>query len=163
MEKTEMNKNKICSFYVSKWHLVTMVLPYINKNLNEGIEIKTFLEEDFSEYIKKVLDRLNIKEEGKENILKINWNKSVKNDELEDKIINLTEKTLIIVNGSNNYIENINNMISCDSKNIKILNFYNVAENKDIEKIVKKHTKVLNTSGEKNVEEVFGVLRKCNK
>ena len=29
----ESNFIKLCSFYVSDWHLVTMLLPYINKKI----------------------------------------------------------------------------------------------------------------------------------
>ena len=29
MEVQENNFTKLCSFYVSDWHLVTMLLPYI--------------------------------------------------------------------------------------------------------------------------------------
>ena len=31
MEKLENSPERICGFYVSDWHLVTMILPYINK------------------------------------------------------------------------------------------------------------------------------------
>ena len=30
---------KICSFYVSDWHLVTMLLPYINRQIDEKAKI----------------------------------------------------------------------------------------------------------------------------
>ena len=29
------NVKKLCSFYVSDWHLVAMLLPYINQKINE--------------------------------------------------------------------------------------------------------------------------------
>ena len=35
MELVKPTIEKICSFYVSDWHLVTMLLPYINKEINE--------------------------------------------------------------------------------------------------------------------------------
>ena len=35
---------KFCSFYVSDWHMVTMLLPYINKKMNEQTKIVTILE-----------------------------------------------------------------------------------------------------------------------
>ena len=50
MENLKNRAEKICSFYVSEWHLVTMLLPYINKELNEKANIITVLEKDI-EYI----------------------------------------------------------------------------------------------------------------
>ena len=35
MELLQPTIEKICSFYVSDWHLVTMLLPYVNKEINE--------------------------------------------------------------------------------------------------------------------------------
>ena len=39
MEILNNNIEKLCSFYVSDWHLVTMLLPYINKEINENANI----------------------------------------------------------------------------------------------------------------------------
>ena len=34
MDVQDNNLTKLCSFYVSDWHLVTMLLPYINQKIN---------------------------------------------------------------------------------------------------------------------------------
>ena len=52
---------------ISDWHLVTMLLPYINKKINEEIEIATILENDLDEKITKLVERLNLN--NKEKIL----------------------------------------------------------------------------------------------
>ena len=44
MDVQDNNLTKLCSFYVSDWHLVTMLLPYINKKINEQAQIATILE-----------------------------------------------------------------------------------------------------------------------
>ena len=41
MEKVNRKTTKLCSFYVSDWHLVTMILPYLNEQINK--EISFFL------------------------------------------------------------------------------------------------------------------------
>lgn len=158
MEGKENNIIKLCSFYISDWHLVTMLLPYINKKINEEIEIATILEKDLDENISKLVEKLNLK--NKEKILNLNWNKF----EEKGKIIynqNNKEKILII-NGSKEFIENKNKRIekyfqthklNCT---IKIVNCYEVTEfNGNIGEILDKHDMVLNTSGEKEIEEVF--------
>ena len=46
MNIQKKNIMKLCSFYVSDWHLVTMLLPYINKKVNEKEKVITVLEND---------------------------------------------------------------------------------------------------------------------
>ena len=44
MEKVSRKTTKLCSFYVSDWHLVTMLLPYLNEEINKENKIVTLLE-----------------------------------------------------------------------------------------------------------------------
>ena len=46
MEKSNSIK-KVCGFYVSSVHLVTMLLPYLSKQIKEQIEVIPFLEISF--------------------------------------------------------------------------------------------------------------------
>ena len=103
------NITKLCSFYVSDWHLVTMLLPYINKKINEEVEIATVLEKDIQNNVKTLVEKLNLKNERK--ILEINWKNKSKSIEsiIEDKI---GKEILIIVNGSKDFIKNYNDEIS---------------------------------------------------
>ena len=54
MDVQDNNLTKLCSFYVSDWHLVTMLLPYINKKINEQAQIATILENNVEENVKKI-------------------------------------------------------------------------------------------------------------
>ena len=58
MEILNNNIEKLCSFYVSDWHLVTMLLPYINKEINENANIITILENNIEENIKTLIKKL---------------------------------------------------------------------------------------------------------
>lgn len=156
---------RFCSFYVSDWHMVTMLLPYVNKEINEQAKIVTFLEKDIEKNIQTLVKKLNLK--NKEKILNLDWtsinankytNVSKKIDKCKDKDI------LIIVNGSKEYIDkanhNIEQYIQKNEKQleetIKIVNCYEVIEfNGNIEEILNQHDKILNTSGEKEITEVF--------
>ena len=60
---------KLCSFYVSDWHLVTMLLPYINKQINEETKIATIIENDIKNNVEVLVKKLNLK--NQEKILKI--------------------------------------------------------------------------------------------
>lgn len=163
------NKNnimKLCSFYVSDWHLITMLLPYISKKINEETKIATILENDIQNNVEILLEKLSLKNEEK--ILGINWNniKEIK----YSKITKMLEKELegellIIVNGSKDYIEKANvilhkyiqnNLEKIQKLKIKIVNCYEIVEfNGSIVEILDNHDKILNTSGEKEKNEVF--------
>ena len=54
MKKENKKIEKLCSFYVSNWHLVTMLLPYINKKIEKNTKIITILENNIEENIKKL-------------------------------------------------------------------------------------------------------------
>lgn len=166
MEKIKNNPEKLCSFYVSELHLATMILPYINKKINEKAKIITFLENNIEENIKMLISKLNLKNEKK--ILNLNWkqNQNINEENISEKLKDLKEgQNIILINGKKEYIENMNKKIEeimkkisneIKNKKIKIINCYEVIEfNGDIKEILDMHDKVLNTSGEKNIEEVF--------
>ena len=51
MEKVSRKTTKLCSFYVSDWHLVTMLLPYLNEEINKENKIVTLLETNIKEML----------------------------------------------------------------------------------------------------------------
>lgn len=167
MEILKNNIEKLCSFYVSDWHLVTMLLPYINKQINEKANIITILENDIEENIKTLTKKLNLKNEKE--ILELNWKKSngIKYSVLQEKMKDIKEDILniVFINGSKSYIgitnKNIEKFLK-DNKNkykevkIKIINCYEVGEfNINMQEILSMHDKILNTSGEKEIRDVF--------
>lgn len=155
------NKVKtVCSFYASEWHLVTMLLPNIDKEINKGIRITTILENDVEENMEILLKKLNLK--NTERILGIGWNKR----ELVniEKLINDNE--WIIISGTVEYINNVHKMIEENiviNKNITILDCYDVNECKpEIKRILNEHDKVLNTAGEKDKDEYITTIKIAN-
>ena len=168
MEKLDNSIEKLCSFYVSDWHLVTMLLPYVNKQINEKANIITILEKNLEENIKTLIQKLNLKNEEK--ILNINWKKAngIKYSEIQNKMKELEKEeklNIVFISGSKNYIDMVDKNITKflkDNKNkykeinIKIINCFEVGEfNNNIQEILEMHDKILNTSGEKEICEVF--------
>ena len=162
------NIEKLCSFYVSDWHLVTMLLPYINKQINEKANIITILENDIEENIRILTKKLNLKNEEK--ILSLNWRRTngIKYSELQKKLKKLEERdvlNVIFINGKKEYIDitnkNVekfleNNKDKYKEINIKIINCFEVSEfNLNMQEILDAHDKILNTSGEKEINDVF--------
>lgn len=145
-----MNKRRLCCFYVSDIHLITMLLPYINERINESTEIVTILEKDISESAKKVI--ANIQGKKSKELLNIKW----KNTKLNNlKKLNLTNK-LILISGSNEFLNKANSIINNKEENCTILNCYEMMQaNENLNQILDAHDMVVNTSGEKKPEEVF--------
>jgi len=166
MEKSKNYPEKLCSFYISEWHFATMLLPYINKKINEKANIITELENDVTENIKILISKLNLKNEKA--VLNMNWKKSRRkgDEDIFDMIKNLKKgKNIILVSGKKEYIDRINiyienaiEKLSDELKNrhIKIINCYEITDfNGNIKEILDLHDKILNTSGEKEIEDVF--------
>ena len=171
--KIEKKLEKLCSFYVSDWHLTTMILPYINSKLEKHVNVVPVLENKLEENIKILVEKLNLK--NKEKILSINWKNldSIKYENIENKLneeLNKNNKNknnneteiIILVNGSKEYIEKNNSNIekwleTSKISKLKIINFFEVTDfNNNIVEILSNHNKVFNTSGEKEISEVFG-------
>ena len=164
------NLKRMCSFYVNDIHLITMLLPYIEKKINGSGKFYTFFEKDFDKVIQMLLSKLNLKKELKEKINSINWKNS--NNISYENIKEVLEgekddEKYLIINGSKDYINNVNQNINkylkkCECK-INVINCYEIVEfNKNITDILDKSKKILNTSGEHEIGEIFPEYKKKN-
>ena len=164
------NIEKICAFYVSDAHLTAMIIPYISKQIKEKNIIETFLQINLEKNIETILSKLILDEKNKKEIKNIKWEKN-NNKNIEEIINNLIKinnnKIInILINGNIEYINIINNklnkILNKKIKNkIRIINCY-LAEEVDnsINKIINNHEFLLNTSGIKTIQEVFGNTNK---
>ena len=142
-----MNNQKVCSFYISEFHLLTIVLPYINEKIKEQNEIALILQKDISTNVKTYLENVKNLDIEDKTIKRINWKKS--NDEKIDD--NFKGKNIIII-GSKDYIEDINKKLESIEGIQEILNCYKVNEIERIDKILLSHNKILSTKGKKDVK-----------
>lgn len=128
-------KEKTCCFYVSEFHLEMILVPYINKKIEENITILT--EKRLRETVEILISRMNLKQENKEKILNLGWN-----GEEEVK-----ENSNVIIIGSTEFIKKKNKEI--ENKNvISVLDCYNFEEEKNnIDEILKDYNNTLNTLG----------------
>ncbi len=159
---TNKNIKKVCSFCVSDLHLITMLLPYLNKGINEKEKFITILEKDLTKQVELVLSRLTLNNESKNYLLNIDWNCNILNREAIKKEVLKGNSINFIVNGTKEYIENTNSKLNkiLDSieieGSVKIINCYDITKlDDDIKEILKTHDMILNTSGEKEISEVF--------
>lgn len=141
----ENNKiEKLCCFYVSDFHLEMILLPYINKKIEENIIIKT--ERDLKDTVEILVSKMNLNQENKEKILSLGWN-GKENKKIEDK-------SNVIIIGNKKYVEDINNQIrQTNIKNVNIIDCYNFEDIKeDMDNIMNSYSQNLNTTGIENIK-----------
>lgn len=159
MNKNQETKEKTCAFYASDYHFEMISLPYIEKNLEESKEILILTENNLDDTIRNLISKMNLKEDKKENILKIDWKnndlskfKKIKKDIEEKKDI------IIFIKGKENYIKNINENIEKwidKSSNIKIIDCYDMEEiSENLDEVMDQYKMILNTTGEKEINKI---------
>lgn len=165
----DLKIKRVCGFNVSSIHFSVMILPYINKELEDEKNIITILEGNLEKNIQEILSKITLNNEAKEKIKNINWKATdIEKVNIEKTVkLKLTEEKDLsfIVYGREEYINNVNQRIEkiikkhekeLASKEIKIINCYTIEDFKEnIREILNKHEAMFNTSGEKKIEEIF--------
>ena len=131
---------KVYSSYVSEYHLEMILLPFINSKIEEKENVVIETEYDMNETLNTLLSKLNLKEENKEKILRLGWNKKENNIESKDNVI---------IIGNKDYIENTNRRIM--QKKIEDLTIVDCYKFEDIcnnmSEVADKYDFNLNTNG----------------
>ena len=151
MMKKNKRKEKICLFFASDYHFEMISLPYINESLKKNKDVVIMTENDLENSVNKVISSINLNEEEKNRLNKIDW----KNDELNKfKEVKNADKDgkelLIFVKGRENYINNMNKNIEnwTNLKNVEIVDCYDINEvQNNAEEIAKQYDNVLFSSG----------------
>ena len=130
----------VYSSYVSEYHLEMILVPFINSKIEEKENVVIETEYDMNETLNTLLSKLNLKEENKEKILRLGWNKKENNIESKDNVI---------IIGNKDYIENTNRRIM--QKNIEDLTIVDCYKFEDIcnnmSEVADKYDFNLNTNG----------------
>ncbi len=142
-----MNNKEICSFFVSDYHLLTALLPYINEKIFDEKKIQLILENDMNKKVKEYFDKVKVLNLQKEEILNLEWKKS----KLEK--ISSNDEQIIITIGSKEYIEKVKNVINLNNECEEIIDCYLIKDMEEIDNILPNYNKILNTEGVKNLKE----------
>ena len=151
MMKENKREEKICLFFTSDYHFEMISLPYINESLKKNKDVVIMTENDLENSVNKVISSINLNEEEKNRLNKIDW----KNDELNKfKEVKNADKDgkelLIFVKGRENYINNMNKNIEnwTNLKNVEIVDCYDINEvQNNAGEIAKQYDNVLFSSG----------------
>ena len=151
MNTEEKKIEKICSFYVSDYHLEMIMIPYINRKIEEKSNIEIISERKLKDTVKDVIKNINLTKQRKREMLNLSWNNSSTRKIKNQKS---SKEQVIFVVGSTSYIEKVNEEIE-EKNNLsktKIINCYNIEDIKqNITEIATKHKKILNTKEEKEI------------
>ena len=131
---------KICSFYVSDFHLEMILVPYLNNKLENKENVKIITEKNLQDSLEILISKMNMPEDKKQKILNLGWNK-------DDNL--LKNKSNLIVIGSEKYIEEKNREIEkMNIPNLTVIDCYDFEEIKDnINNIKSRYNNNLNTLG----------------
>ena len=131
---------KMCSFYVSDFHLEMILVPYLNKKIDNKEDIKILTEKNLQDSVNLLISRMNMAEDKKQKILNLGWDKDENT---------LTRKSNFIIIGSEEYIKEKNKEIKeMNMPNLTIVDCYDFEEVKDnIHNIKSNYENNLNTLG----------------
>lgn len=154
MEKT---KEKTCVFFASDYHFEMITLPFIEENLRNNKKIIVLTENDLEDTIKNLISKVNLKEEKKEKIFKIDWkNNDLKKFKEIKKEVENKENLIIFIKGKENYIKNVNENIAKwtnKTDTVKIIDCYDVEEIREhFADVVNNYENVLSTTGERKIQ-----------
>ena len=142
--------DKICTLYVNQMHLIVMLIPYIEKELEKGNKIVTILENDLREEVGTLVNKVNLPRKKKKGLKAINWNKT----RLSFEEIESIKDSVVLVNGSYDFIKDVNRILNADNK--KVINCFELGVfEENSREILENHYKILNTLGEKDISEMF--------
>lgn len=118
----ELDGLEKCCIYANDFHLEMILLPYLKENLGKTKFI-IFTENSLEETIKILIERTNLDEKVKGDILNLGWD-----DNYMEKINLLTEfmnkeKITVIVKGGLDYIKNVVNIVNGNS-NVEVVKCY---------------------------------------
>lgn len=159
MDKNYETKEKICAFYASDYHFEMMSLPYIDKNIDNNKEVIVLTQNNLEDTVGTLISNVNLKDIKKEKLLNLNWKNDDRNKFKEIEENSKSNKDMVIlIKGNVNYIKNIHeNIKQYQDKNgkIKIVDCYDIQEiGESIDLIMDKYQKVLNVSGEKEIQKI---------
>lgn len=153
MSKNQLTKEKSCIFYSGDYHFEMISLPYISKKIDDNKEIVILNENNLEDTINILISRINLNNYKKDKLLHLDWSNNIKNKLNTIKnISNESKETIVFIKGSIEFIENQNKKILeiNNQQKVTVIDCYEIQDvMNNLDSIMNKYSKVINTVGEK--------------
>lgn len=148
---------RYCSLYVNDMHLIVMLIPYIERELEKKEKIITILENDLENEIDTIVKKVNLGREKKNKIKRINWKKNLLSKEQIGEIKGET----ILIKGNYEFIQSVNEVLKTED-NI-VIDCYDIDTfEQNSRTILEQHNAILNTSGIRKISDMFQINKTLN-
>lgn len=148
---------RYCSLYVNDMHLIVMLIPYIEKELEKKEKIITILENDLENEIDTIVKKVNLGKEKKKKIKRINWKKNLLSKEQIGEIKGET----ILIKGSYEFIQSVNEVLKTEDN--RVIDCYDIDTfEQNSRTILEQHNAILNTSGIRKISDMFQINKTLN-
>ena len=148
---------RYCSLYVNDMHLIVMLIPYIEKELEKKEKIITILENDLENEIDTIVKKVNLGREKKKKIKRINWKKNLLSKEQIGEIKGET----ILIKGSYEFIQSVNEVLKTEDN--RVIDCYDIDTfEQNSRTILEQHNAILNTSGIRKISDMFQINKTLN-
>ena len=143
---------RYCSLYVNDMHLIVMLIPYIERELEKKEKIITILENDLENEIDTIVKKVNLGREKKNKIKRINWKKNLLSKEQIGEIKGET----ILIKGSYEFIQSVNEVLKTEDN--RVIDCYDIDTfEQNSRTILEQHNAILNTSGIRKISDMFQI------
>ena len=148
---------RYCSLYVNDMHLIVMLIPYIERELEKKEKIITILENDLENEIDTIVKKVNLGREKKNKIKRINWKKNLLSKEQIGEIKGET----ILIKGSYEFIQSVNEVLNTEDN--RVIDCYDIDTfEQNSRTILEQHNAILNTSGIRKISDMFQINKTLN-
>ena len=148
---------RYCSLYVNDMHLIVMLIPYIERELEKKEKIITILENDLENEIDTIVKKVNLGREKKNKIKRINWKKNLLSKEQIGEINGET----ILIKGSYEFIQSVNEVLKTEDN--RVIDCYDIDTfEQNSRTILEQHNAILNTSGIRKISDMFQINKTLN-
>lgn len=148
---------RYCSLYVNDMHLIVMLIPYIERELEKKEKIITILENDLENEIDTIVKKVNLGREKKKKIKRINWKKNLLSKEQIGEIKGET----ILIKGSYEFIQSVNEVLKTEDN--RVIDCYDIDTfEQNSRTILEQHNAILNTSGIRKISDMFQINKTLN-
>ena len=148
---------RYCGLYVNDMHLIVMLIPYIERELEKKEKIITILENDLENEIDTIVKKVNLGREKKNKIKRINWKKNLLSKEQIGEIKGET----ILIKGSYEFIQSVNEVLKTEDN--RVIDCYDIDTfEQNSRTILEQHNAILNTSGIRKISDMFQINKTLN-